>query len=118
MKVLFMQEQPFLSTALKLTMRSKGYDIVFSENDTLSAGLIEKINPGVVIADISNGTNLQCIDEAKKNNVPVIVISSSEKEEELQLAFDRGADDYICLPLCFSELALRVNKLTRAGVRA
>lgn len=110
MKVLFMQEQPFLSTALKLTMRSKGYEVVFKKDNTTT---FEEVNPGVVVADISNGNNLTCIEEAKRHNVPVIVVSNGEKEEELQIAFDHGADDYICLPLCFSELALRVNKLTR-----
>ncbi len=113
MKVLFVQERPFLSTALKMSMQRKGFDLVLSENMTHARSVIDAVNPKVVIADISAGHCFNYIVEAKKKNVPVIVISANEKEDELQKAFDKGADDYICLPLSISELTLRVCILSR-----
>ncbi len=116
MKVLFVQEKPFLAAALQLTMRSKGFELILSE-DTLPANLIiNKVRPGVVIADISQENALSYVEEAKKNHLPVIVISANGKENELQRAFDKGADDYICLPLSLSELALRVRILANSMV--
>ena len=116
MKVLFVQEHPFLATALKLTMLSKGFDLVVSEDTSHPISVIEEVNPGLVITDISQGDGIAYVVEAKKKNVPVIVISSNGKEDQLQQAFDKGADDYICLPLSLSELALRVSILTRSQV--
>lgn len=116
MKVLFVQEHPFLATALQLTMRSKGFDLVVSEDTSHAFSVIDQVNPNIVIADISQGDGISYVEEAKKKNVPVIVISANGKENELQQAFDKGADDYICLPLSLSELALRVSILTRSKV--
>ena len=116
MKVLFVQERPFLATALKLTMRSKGFDLIMFEDDLPAICKIDEVKPQVVIADISQQNALSFVEEAKKNNLPVIVISANGKENELQQAFDKGADDYICLPLSLSELALRVSLLTRSMV--
>ena len=116
MKVLFVQEHPFLATALQLTMRSKGFELVVSEDTTHANTVMNEVNPNIVIADISQGDGISYVMEAKKKNVPVIVISANGKESELQQAFDKGADDYICLPLSLSELALRVSILTRTRV--
>lgn len=116
MTVLFVQEQPFLATALKLTMRSKGFDLVVSEDNTPADCKIDEVKPQVVIADISQANALAFVEEAKKNNLPVIVISENGKESKLQEAFDCGADDYICMPLSFTELALRVRLLTKPMV--
>jgi len=113
MKVLFVQEHPFLATALKLTMLSRGFDLILSQDNSNPHNVINEINPGVVIADISNGHGFSYVEEAKLMNVPVIVISANDKEEMLQKAFEKGADDYICLPLSLTELALRVSVLTR-----
>ncbi|MGI8637870.1 MAG: response regulator [Segetibacter sp.] len=116
MKVLFVQEKPFLAAALQLTMRSKGFELILSEDTSPANLIINKVKPGVVIADISQENALSYVEEAKKNHLPVIVISANGKENELQQAFDKGADDYICLPLSLSELALRVRILANPMV--
>lgn len=118
MKVLFVQEQPFLAAALKLTLQSKGFDLVLSQDTSHPQFVINEINPDVVITDISQGNGFNYVDAAKRKNLPVIVISAPGKEDQLQQAFERGADDYLCLPLSLSELALRVSILTRAKTNA
>jgi DNA-binding response OmpR family regulator len=116
MKVLLVQERPFLATALMLTLRSKGFDLIIAEDTSPAKSIIDNVQPKVVIADINQENALSYVEEAKKNNLPVIVISANGKENELQQAFDKGADDYICVPLSLSELALRVSVLTRPMV--
>lgn len=116
MKVLFVQEHPFLATALKLTMLSKGFDLIVSEDTRHAFSVIDEINPNIVIADISQGDGIAYVAEAKKKNVPVIVISANGHEDQLQRAFDNGADDYLCLPLSLTELALRVSLLARPQI--
>jgi DNA-binding response OmpR family regulator len=114
MKVLFVQEHTFLATALQLSLLTRGYNLVVSDETISPSSALDKENPNIVIADISHNTGFNYVEEAKKKNVPVIVISKKGNEEELQKAFDKGADDYITMPLSLSELALRVNILTRS----
>lgn len=116
MKVLFVQEHPFLATALKLTMLSKGFDLVVSEDTSHAFSVIDEVNPNIVVTDISCGDGISYVEAAKKKNVPVIVISANGHEDELQKAFDKGADDYLSLPFSLSELALRVSLLARPQI--
>lgn len=115
MKVLFVQEHTFLATALQLTMLTRGYDLVVSDGDVPALNALEKHNPNIVIADITRGTGFTYVEEAKKKNVPVIVISKNGREDDLQKAFDKGADDYVSMPISFNELALRVTLLTKGA---
>lgn len=117
MKVLFVQEQPFLSAALSLTLSYKGYDLIYSNESSHPISTINQINPQILITDINHAKGIEYLLEAKKKNVPVIVISRNGKEDELQKAFNMGADDYMCVPLSFQELALRVSLLTRPKVQ-
>lgn len=113
MKVLFIQEQTFLATALRLAFIKKGYDIrVSSENIPLSI-TFETFNPNIVIADISKGRGYYYVEEAKKKNVPVIVISNNTGTDHFQMAIEKGADDCLQMPLSFSDLLQRVNLLTK-----
>lgn len=117
MKVLFVQEQPGLMSALKLTLENKGFGLVVC-NGTLNAhSVIDAVHPDIVIADITREKGLRYVEEAKSKNVPVMVLSPDGNEENLQKAFDKGADDYITVPLSLPELALRVNLLSRGLIK-
>ncbi|MDB5248492.1 MAG: transcriptional regulator [Segetibacter sp.] len=117
MKVLFVQEKPFLSTALRLTLSSIGYDLIFSNTTSQPLSIIEEVNPQIIITDITEAIGINYLVEAKKKNMPVIVLSENGQEDELQKAFNMGADDYMCAPLSIQELALRVSLLTRTKVQ-
>ena len=113
MKVLFVQEQSFLATALRLALITKGYELVLSDESISPANAIAINDPNIVIADISRGNGYNYVEEAKKKKVPVLVISNNSADDDLQKAFDKGADDYMTMPMSFTELALRVNILTQ-----
>lgn len=114
MKLLFVQDQPILLSALKMTLASKGFDMVVCNGVLNPNSVIAAVNPDIVIADISKRSGLKYVEEAKSKNLPVMVLSSFGNEEYLQIAFDKGADDYISLPLSHTELALRLSILTRS----
>ena len=112
MKVLFVQEHTFLAKALQLSLLTRGYNLVVSDETLSPSSAIEKESPNIVIADISKSNGFIYIEEARKKNVPVIAIGKKENEDEFKIACDKGADAYIAMPLSFNELALKVNLLT------
>ena len=114
MKVLFVQPAPFLATALKITLRNAGFNLIVSENTSNAVWTLQREEPEIVIIDITQQGGIDYVIKAKKKNLPVIVISANGKENDLQKAFDSGADDYLSLPLSISELALRVSILSRS----
>ncbi len=116
MKVLFVQEQPTLMPALKLTLENRGFGLVVCNGTLNPHSVIDAVHPDIVIADITKERGLSYVKEAKSKNLPVMVLSSHDNDEKLQAAFEKGADDYITMPLSLPELALRVSLLTKTGV--
>lgn len=113
MKVLFIQEQTFLATALRLAFITKGYDLHVSNENISPETTIEAYNPSIIIADITKGRGYNYVEEAKRKNVPVIVICNNAGENNFEKAIDKGANDYLSMPLSFAELVLKVNTLTQ-----
>ncbi|MDB5192443.1 MAG: transcriptional regulator [Segetibacter sp.] len=115
MNVLFVQERPTLSSALQLIFNRNGYQVIFCSNADEAVEIIQQNKPSLVVANlIPSKTGLAFIAQVKKNNIPVIVMTSVNNEDYLQDAFDMGADDFIPMPMSISEVYLRVNKLTRS----
>jgi two-component system cell cycle response regulator CtrA len=51
--------------------------------------------------------------KAKKNNIPILVLSSFQKSEDKVKAFMYGADDFVTKPYENNELAMRILALIR-----
>jgi DNA-binding response OmpR family regulator len=109
--VLFVQQKPVLSAALQLTFQRAGHRLVFCRNQALAHEYLEDYMPNLVVTELMTGYELPLIAEVKRRNIPIIVLSPFGYEEELQRAFDHGADDYMHLPLSLNELTLRIRKL-------
>jgi DNA-binding response OmpR family regulator len=113
MKVLFVQKEPMIAAALKLTLKNQGYEVVFCREALHAVSLIKDTSPSLVIADIMlSAHGEQVVSQAKSKNIPVIVLGEMANEEAAQQAFALDADEYASLPVSLPELSLRINKVT------
>ena len=113
MKVLFVQEEPLLAAALELTLQKQGYEVSFCKTAGEAIKIIKLMHPDLLIADVTlSSKSRELVTGAKRKKIPIILLSELGSEEQLQLAFDMGADDYAALPLSLPELSVRVHKLT------
>jgi CheY-like chemotaxis protein len=74
------------------------------------AGLLEGPRPALVILDL-NLPGIQGVDvlrrvkaDAARRVVPIIVLSGSERQEDVDAAYDAGANAYLSKPLDHAEL--------------
>lgn len=113
MKVLFVQKEPLLAAALKLTLLKQGYEVDFCKTAGEAIKVLKASHPDLIIADIMlSHRRKQLVSGAKRKHIPVILLGNSSLEDQVQQAFDMEPDDYLPLPLSLPELSLRVNKLT------
>jgi DNA-binding response OmpR family regulator len=72
---------------------------------------------GLVILDVvlpkKDGVTLVRDLRARKNSVPVIMLSVKNTEEDIVAGLNAGADDYVKKPFAFAELLARVKSLQR-----
>jgi two-component system KDP operon response regulator KdpE len=122
--ILLIEDEPQMRRFLRVTLQSHGYRLV--EASSGQEGLMEGTtrNPDVVLLDLGL-PDTDGIDIAKRfrewSEVPIIVISAREQEEDKVKALDAGADDYLTKPFGAGELlarirvALRHSAMRRAG---
>ncbi len=82
------------------------------ENDIALAILAVRV-PGVGGLEILQ----QLRSTATHNEMPVIVLTSVDSEEEVLTAFELGADDYLIKPFSARELLARANRLLKSTSR-
>ncbi len=114
--ILLIEDEPQMRRFLRVTLQGHGYRLY--EAVSGEQGIVEAAtrNPDVVLLDLGL-PDMDGIDVTKKfrswSEVPIIVISAREQEEDKVKALDAGADDYLTKPFGASELLARIRVALR-----
>jgi two-component system KDP operon response regulator KdpE len=110
--ILLIEDEPQMLRFLRVTLQSHGYRLI--EAPTGKEGLTQAAtrNPDVVLLDLGlpDMDGIEVAGQLRKwSEVPVIVISAREQEEDKIRALDAGADDYLTKPFGAGELLARIR---------
>ena len=110
--ILLIEDEPQMRRFLRVTLQAHGYQLI--ESATGEDGLIQAAtrNPDVVLLDLGL-PDIDGLEVTKRlrewSQVPLIVISAREQEEDKVRALDAGADDYLTKPFGAGELLARIR---------
>ncbi len=114
--ILVIDDEIQIRRLLKITLDNLGYKVY--EADNAKNGLIESINcrPSLILLDLGlpdedGSTLLKKIREFSE--VPIIILSVRNSENDIINALDSGADDYITKPFNTGELLARIRTALR-----
>lgn len=114
--ILLIEDASQMRRLLRVTLQSRGYRLI--EAPTGQEGLMHAAtrNPDVVLLDLGL-PDMDGVEVTKQlrewSEVPVIVISAREQEEDKIKALDAGADDYLTKPFGAGELLARIRVALR-----
>lgn len=114
--ILLIEDEAQMRRFLRVTLQGHGYRLY--EASTGQEGLVEGTtrNPDVVLLDLGL-PDIDGIEITKRfrewSEVPIIVISAREQEEDKVKALDAGADDYLTKPFGANELLARIRVALR-----
>ncbi len=114
--ILVVDDEPRMTRFIRMNLELEGYHVI-EAHDGLEA--IDKVRtelPNLVILDVMmpelNGfETLRMLREI--SNVPVIMLTVRDEEEDKVRGLELGADDYVTKPFSIRELASRVKALLR-----
>ncbi|MBI2514416.1 MAG: heavy metal response regulator transcription factor [Opitutae bacterium] len=119
MRILVVEDERKTSDYLKKGLSESGHvvDVVHHGEDGLHLAMTEAYD--LVILDIQlpgrdGWSILQSLRRAGRQ-VPVLILTASDKIEERVKGLDLGADDYLVKPFAFSELLARTRSILRRG---
>lgn len=118
--VLIVEDEKSIVDILRFNLEKEGYRCVaaYDGEAGLNAALTE--NPDLILLDVMLpkmiGFDVCRALRDRGNNVPVIILTAREEEEDKVLGLEIGADDYITKPFSMRELMARVKANIRRTV--
>lgn len=114
--ILVVDDEPQITRVLRTSLSAQGYDIRVANSGEMALEIMKDWTPNLIITDLSmpsiDGVQL-CRAVRAFSQVPILVLSVRDKEQQKVEALDAGADDYVTKPFSMNELLAR----TRAHLR-
>lgn len=119
MKVLVIDDEPQIRRALRVGLEQYQFAVSLAANGDEGLDLVATVAPDMVILDLAmpgiDGFQV-CKQLREWSNVPIIVLSVRESEEDKIAALELGADDYLTKPFGIRELIARMKAITRRSL--
>src|SRR5512142_1498252 len=121
MRVLVVEDDSELGTAVSAGLRSTGYAVDLARNGCEAAAKIDINRYDCLIVDrgLPDGDGLGLVRRVREagSRVPVLVLTARDAVADRVAGFAEGADDYLVKPFAFAELAARVGALCRRAAQ-
>ena len=116
-RVLSIEDDVAMGQFLKAVFTAQGFEVDWAGDGVEGLARARKHRPELVILDLlmpyKNG--FEVLRELKSHPdtalVPVIILSSNSREEDIVKALNAGADDFVVKPFRARELVARVRKV-------
>jgi DNA-binding response OmpR family regulator len=117
MRVLVVEDEPKVASALKEGLEGERYDVVV---EPTGEGAFFRVNTetfDVILLDLTlpgrHGLEVLKALRGRGMHTPVLVVTARDTLEDRILGLDSGADDYLVKPFAFEEMLARVRALLR-----
>jgi DNA-binding response OmpR family regulator len=119
MRVLVVEDEQKVATALRAGLESDGYEVVV-ETSGEGAFFRASTEPfDVILLDLGlpGRDGLQILRSLRERSVktPVLILTARDTAQDRVIGLDGGADDYLVKPFAFAELLARIRALLRRG---
>jgi DNA-binding response OmpR family regulator len=116
-RVLVIDDDQLILQSIAFNLKDENYEILTATDGYHALELVEKSKIDVIICDIMMPTIsglglLSLLKNFYLNNIPVIIISSLNKNDVEPSALDMGASYFMAKPLDYEELTTKVKKLS------
>lgn len=114
--ILVVDDESQILRAIRTALSASGYEVVTASTGQEALAQAMAVEPDLVILDLGlpdmDGTDV--VKQIREwSDVPVIVLSVREGQQDKVRALDAGADDYITKPFAVGELLARMRAARR-----
>jgi len=115
-KILVVDDTRNMQTLLKDFLDKQSYEVLLAFDGVEAFDVFEQHHPDMILLDIMmpRMDGFQFLSKLRQTSeVPVIMISAKQQENDIIKGFELGADDYICKPFKLRELLMRIRAVMR-----
>ncbi len=115
-KLLFIEDDDHIRTALRLALEDEGYAITEAVDGITGLKSFDNASVDLVLLDLRlpdmSGFEV-CRLLRSKSLVPIIIVTAQTDTHDLVAGLEAGADDYVTKPVIAKELAARIRAALR-----
>jgi two-component system, OmpR family, KDP operon response regulator KdpE len=115
-RVLVVDDEPQILRALGINLRARGYEVDLAPDGERALEVAARKHPDVVVLDLGL-PGIDGVDVIRGlrgwTQVPIVVLSVRDAENDKVAALDAGADDYVTKPFGMDELLARLRAALR-----
>lgn len=115
-RVLVVEDEPQMGRLIQTGLSARGYKITVAADAKTALDLAVRWQPDVILLDLGL-PDLDGIEVCQRirswSEVPIIVLTVRDSEEDKVGALDSGADDYLTKPFGVNELLARIRVALR-----
>jgi DNA-binding response OmpR family regulator len=121
--ILICDDDPLLVDLLEYRLTSRGYAVAIAEDGGKALRRLQEMKPDAVLLDammpvIDGYEVLRKIRENPETaGIPVIMLTARKQEQDIVLALELGANDYLVKPFIPEELVARLGRLLEGSTR-
>ena len=116
-RILIVEDEAHLAQGLLFNLQAEGYEVVIDDNGEAAMERLAQESFDAVLLDVMlpgmSGFDVSAELRARKNFVPVLMLTARGRPEDVLRGFEAGADDYLPKPFDLSILLARLNGLLR-----
>ena len=120
--VLIVEDEKNIVDIIRFNLRREGYDTLEAYDGEAGLALAREKKPDLLLLDVMMpkmmGFDVCRALREEGDNVPIIILTAREEEEDKILGLEIGADDYITKPFSMRELMARVKANIRRTAMA
>ena len=120
MQILVVDDERQITRVLRASLQSSGYEVVLAHDGLEALEIFRHHPPDLVITDLAmpGMDGVELTREIRRvSEIPVLVLSVRNGEQQKIAALDHGADDYLTKPFSMPELLARVRVQLRRAAR-
>ncbi len=116
MLILVVEDEKAIREVLQSYFVREGWEVITSDNGYDALQKIKKIKVDLVVLDLMlpkiPGEEV-CKEIRKSSDVPLLILSSKSREQDMIKGLTIGADDYVTKPFRIKEVVARIHALQR-----
>jgi DNA-binding response OmpR family regulator len=119
-QILVVDDEPNIARLIRMYLDREGFETVVATSGADALACVENHKPSLVILDIMlpdiDGLEV-CREIRRHDNVPIIMLTAREGDEDKIVGLELGADDYVTKPFVPRELVARVKAILRRSAK-
>jgi len=119
MRILIAEDDPIIADGLLHALKKSGCSVEHFSSGTEADAALSSSEFDLLVLDLGlprmSGLDVLRRLRARKNPLPVIILTAQDGLQDRVAGLDAGADDYLTKPFALAELEARIRALVRRG---